>query len=90
MTIQKTECYTISCDVCGEPLEHDWIPHFESVAEAQEGAQEDDWYVWKDKAWHDWCNQPCTCGHLFGDHNYGETGCEAIGQDCGCSEYAWP
>lgn len=89
MPLQKSECYTITCDVCGEDLQagDGYIPHYPTENEARGEASEMDWVVWEEHYWCDrgTCLPNCVCGHLFGEHEYGEHPCQET--DCTCQGF---
>jgi len=88
--ITETRCYVASCDSCGaEPESADgYIPHFASPEEFE--ANEYEWTIWQDKTWCEDCGASvCMCGHLFGEHDYGEAPCEnESAEGCPCQAYA--
>ena len=88
--ITQTKCYVASCDTCGaEPESADgYIPHFANPQEFK--ADEYEWTIWQDKTWCEDCGASvCMCGHLFGEHDYGEAPCEnESAEGCPCQAYA--
>ena len=83
MAIDVTVCYVATCDICKEDFEDDYLPHFHSVTEAREHIETYDGAVFGDHVWCQDCIPPCSCGHLFGEHNHGDAPCE----DCACEGY---
>ena len=85
MTVKKRTCYVVYCDVCDEHIEHDYTPHWDTEGEALSDATDGDWWVWEGHVWCPNCLPPCVyCGHLFGDHDYGEAPCV----ECSCPRYS--
>jgi len=83
MPIKVTVCYLAECDECGNNFEHDYVPHFDNSAEAKEMVRDCEGVVYGDHVWCELHVPPCTCGHLFGEHDYGDGPCE----DCPCDSY---
>ncbi len=78
--LKKLECFVLACDGCGEEPEHGdgYVPHYpaELKGEAEAQVQDCDWTVWNGRHWCLDCRPACsTCGHLFGEHDYGEAPC---------------
>ena len=86
---KKLDCTVIVCDNCNQEIENmdGFTLHFpaELEGEAEEDAQNADWWVWEGQHWCESCGiPPCTgCGHMFGDHDMGEAPCE----DCSCKVF---
>jgi len=83
--IRQETCYVAHCNTCGEEYENGdgVIYHMPTPELAREEAENCDWRFWKDKCWCEFHVPPCRCGHLLGNHDYGESPC----QECGCQEY---
>lgn len=46
MTVQSRSCFIIECNECKHPLMGSWssyVAHFDSVADAESQAEDDDW-----------------------------------------------
>ena len=89
--LKKIECVHVVCDGCGEDCENGdgYATHFpaELEGEAEEEAQNADWIVWDGHHWCEGCRPLCsTCGHLFGEHDYGEAPCEEE-EACTCQAF---
>lgn len=87
------ECILLVCDVCGQTGEDiDFVPHWDTEEDALASIDSFDsgWTLFKGTHWCPFCNPPCSnCTeerHYFGDHNYGDGGCD----DCTCSAYVLP
>jgi len=70
MAITKSTCFTVACDKCEIDLEHEYIPHYPSLGDAEQGAMDNDWVAINGHVWCDDCVPFCDCGHNFGAHNY--------------------
>ena len=90
MTVKKQTCYTAHCDECDEVVENadGFTPHYNTEGEALSDVTDADWWVWEGHVWCPNCLPPCVCGHLFGEHDYGEAPCEPFGADCSCQNYS--
>jgi len=83
MPITTVVCYVATCDTCGNNFEGDYILHGATEQEIREHVETFNGAVFGDHVWCEDCTPPCTCGHLFGEHDYGDAPCE----DCACEGY---
>ena len=77
--LKTTSCQFVVCDDCGAECEDGdgVVCHFPNGGEAEEKAQNADWFVWNGHHFCEECYPSCsTCGDAFGDHDYGEGHCE--------------
>ena len=81
MGINVASCYTVTCDKCTLDLEHEYIPHYPTRGDAEQGAMDEDWVVINGLVWCDRCVPFCECGHGFAAHNYDP--CD----DCACEGF---
>ncbi len=84
--LREHKCYVIVCDVCKNTHEGDGaIPHFYSIAEAQEYMEMFDceYQAYKGVMWCWGCSPTCLCGHMFGEHEFGDEPCE----ECECDGF---
>lgn len=83
MPITTTVCYVATCDTCGDDFEGDYILHAETMTEIREHVETFDGAVFGNHVWCESHIPPCTCGHLFGEHDHGDSPCD----ECECGGY---